>query len=62
MIAWLRARQDVLKISTIGRKSGISNLKNIVDNRPDGRGYYPTLADKHLPKLNEVITKICTKE
>lgn len=58
LLLWLQRNKPFINIQAIGRAAGVSNLKNIVNNTPDGRGYLPTLADKHLPALREVVAGI----
>ena len=55
LIEYLRNNKQYLNISAIAKASGVSNLSRIVNDIADGRGYPPTLADKHVDKLNEVI-------
>ena len=61
LLLWLQNNKPLLNIQAIGRAAGVSNLKNIVNNTPDGRRYPPTLADKHLPALREVVAGIRKK-
>ena len=58
ILEWLRRNKDFVKITPIGNAAGVSNLRNIVDDRPDGRGFKPTLADKHVEKLSSIIAEI----
>ncbi|MBK7885449.1 MAG: hypothetical protein IPJ81_17915 [Chitinophagaceae bacterium] len=58
VLNYLLERQDVLKISAIGKRAGVSNLNHIVNGNTDGRGYPATLADKHLPSLLKEIKRL----
>lgn len=58
ILEWLRRNKDFVKITPIGKAAGVSNLRNIVDDRPDGRGFKPRLADKHVNTLSDIINEI----
>ena len=58
LLQYLRDRQDVLKISAIGRRAGVPNLNHIVSGRVNSKGYIDTLADKHIPALLKEVERL----
>lgn len=58
MIAYLRKNKSILNISAIERAARITYLKHVINNTPDGRGRFPTLADKHVQGLQKVLNDL----
>lgn len=55
---YLLANKALLNISGIGRAAGIPKFSSWVHQYKDGHGNLPRLADRHLPKLQEVLEQI----
>ena len=55
---YLLTNAKLLNISGIGRAAGIPKFSSWVHQYKDGHGNLPKLADRHLPKLQEVLEQI----